>query len=84
MFGRYGFDARRDVAAIVLNRWGHAYLAPQPGFFFGRDDSPAPGEVLRHQPVGRIAFANSDLSGIMDHRASIEEAKRAVEQAGQV
>jgi spermidine dehydrogenase len=80
MFGRAGFDARRDIAGIILNRWGHAYLSPQPGFFFGRDGRPAPGEVLRTQPVGRIAFANSDVTGIMDHRASILEAKRAVTQ----
>ena len=31
MFGRQGFDANRDIAGIILNRWGHAYLAPQPG-----------------------------------------------------
>ena len=31
MFGAYGFDAKRDIGAIVLNRWGHAYLSPQPG-----------------------------------------------------
>ena len=80
MFGRHGFDARRDVAAIILNRWGHAYLSPQPGFFFGTAGSPAPGEVLRRGPFGRIAFANSDLTGIMDHRTSILEAKRAAEQ----
>ena len=80
IFASAGFDARRDIVAIVLNRWGHAYLSPQPGFFFGRDGAPAPGEVLRHQPVGRIAFANSDLAGIMDHRSSIIEAKRAAEQ----
>jgi spermidine dehydrogenase len=80
MFGPSGFDARRDVAGIVLNRWGHAYLSPQPGFFFGRDGRPAPGEVLRRQPVGRVAFANSDVSGIMDHRASILEADRAARQ----
>ena len=24
MFGSSGFDARRDVAGIALNRWGHA------------------------------------------------------------
>ena len=30
--------------------------------------------------MGRIAFANSDITGIMDHRASIQEAKRAVDQ----
>jgi len=80
MFSRSGFDARRDVAGLILNRWGHAYLSPQPGFFFGRDGRPAPGEVLRQRPVGRIAFANSDVTGIMDHRASILEAHRAVGQ----
>jgi spermidine dehydrogenase len=80
MFGRFGFDARRDIAGIILNRWGHAYLSAQPGFFFGGEGKPAPGEVLRNQPVGRIAFANSDLTGIMDHRTSILEAKRAVTQ----
>jgi spermidine dehydrogenase len=81
MFGRAGFDARRDIAGIVLNRWGHAYLSPQPGFFFGRDGGPAPGDVLRTRPVGRIVFANSDVTGIMDHRASILEADRAARQA---
>jgi spermidine dehydrogenase len=39
-----------------------------------------PGDVLRRSPYGRIAFANSDLSGIMDHRMSILEARRAVSQ----
>ena len=80
MFGKQGFDGRHDIAGIVLNRWGHAYLAPQPGFFFGKDGQPAPAELMRQHPFGRIAFANSDLSGIMDHRASITEAHRAVQQ----
>jgi spermidine dehydrogenase len=80
MFAPAGFDARRDIAGIILNRWGHAYLSPQPGFFFGSEGKPAPGEVLRTQPVGRVAFANSDVTGIMDHRASIIEADRAVRQ----
>jgi spermidine dehydrogenase len=80
MFGASGFDARREIAGIILNRWGHAYLSPQPGFFFGTNGQPAPGEVLRNTPVGRIAFANSDLAGIMDHRASILEAQRAARQ----
>jgi len=75
-----GFDAQRDIAGIILNRWGHAYLSPQPGFFFGRDGRPAPREVLRAAPFGRIAFANTDLAGAMDHRYSILEAQRAVGQ----
>jgi spermidine dehydrogenase len=80
MFSGTGFDDRRDIAGIILNRWGHAYLSPQPGFFFGKDANPAPGEVLRNTPFGRIVFANSDLAGIMDHRTSILEARRAVGQ----
>ena len=80
MFSHLGFDAKRDIAGIILNRWGHAYLSPQPGFFFGTNGKPAPREVLRSAPFGRIAFANTDLAGAMDHRYSILEAKRAVAQ----
>ena len=80
MFAGGGFDADRDIAGIILNRWGHAYLSPQPGFFFGKEGKPAPREILRKAPFGRIAFANTDLAGAMDHRFSILEAKRAVEQ----
>jgi spermidine dehydrogenase len=80
MFAGSGFDAERDIAGIILNRWGHAYLSPQPGFFFGHDGRTAPREVLRNAPFGRIAFANTDLAGAMDHRYSILEAQRAVGQ----
>jgi spermidine dehydrogenase len=80
VFAHAGFDPRRDIAAIVLNRWGHAYLNPQPGFFFGTSGKPAPRDVLRSASFGRIAFANTDLAGAMDHRYSILEAHRAVTQ----
>jgi spermidine dehydrogenase len=80
MFAPGGFDPRRDVAGIILNRWGHAYVNPQPGFFFGLNGKPAPRDVLRNQAHGRIAFANTDLAGASDHRNSIREADRAVKQ----
>jgi spermidine dehydrogenase len=80
MFSAAGFDVQRDIAGIVLNRWGHAYCNPQPGFFFGKNGQPAPRETLRGAPFGRIAFANTDLAGAMDHRFSILEAQRAVGQ----
>lgn len=80
MFARTGFDASRDIAGIILNRWGHAYASPAPGFYFGKDGKPAPGDVLRGAPFGRIAFANVDLSGMPDHKSSIIEADRAVGQ----
>jgi len=80
MFSAFGFDSKRDIGGLILNRWGHAYLSPQPGFFFGSNGQPAPREVLRSAPFGRIAFANTDLAGAMDHRFSILEARRAVSQ----
>ena len=80
MFAPGGFDPRRDIAGIILNRWGHAYVNPQPGFFFGVNGKPAPRDVLRDRTHGRIAFANTDLAGAMDHRNSIREADRAVRQ----
>jgi spermidine dehydrogenase len=80
MFAPGGFDPRRDIAGIILNRWGHAYVNPQPGFFFGVNGKPAPRDVLRNRAHGRIAFANTDLAGAMDHRNSIREADRAVKQ----
>jgi spermidine dehydrogenase len=80
MFARSGFDPVRDIAGIILNRWGHAYLTPPPGFFFGKNGKPGPGDVLRAAPFGRIGFANTDLSGVADHRSSIIDANRAVGQ----
>lgn len=58
LFAAGGFDARRDIAGIVLNRWGHAFLTAGPGFRFGTDGQPAPSEMAA-QPWGRIAFAQS-------------------------
>ena len=80
LFGPTGFDARRDIAGIVLNRWGHAYFAPAPGFFFGSAGQPAPHEVIR-KPHGRIVFAHSELQGNMNMAHAMLEGKRGVLQA---
>ena len=80
MFGASGFDAKRDIAGIVLNRFGHAFINPQPGFFFGLDGKPAPREALRNGPFGRIAFSHCDLAGAMDHRNAFIESDRAINQ----
>jgi spermidine dehydrogenase len=80
MFGPSGFDPKRDIAGIVLNRFGHAFINPQPGFFFGLNGQSAPREALRSAPFGRIAFSHSDLAGAMDHRNAFMESSRAVGQ----
>ena len=79
LLGRAGFDPRADIAGVVLNRWGHAYVCPAPGFYFGRNGKPAAPEVLR-TPVGRVAFANAELNGHQNWRDATGEGKRAVEQ----
>jgi spermidine dehydrogenase len=79
LFGEAGFDPARDIGGIVLNRWGHAYVNPGPGFYFGRDARPAPREVVRRQ-FGRITFAHSELNGHQNYFAALTEGKRAAEQ----
>ena len=79
LFARGGFDPRNDIAGIILNRWGHAYVCPAPGFYFGRSGKPAAPDVLR-EPVGRITFANAELHGHQNWADATAEGKRAVEQ----
>jgi spermidine dehydrogenase len=52
LFARGGFDAREDVAAIVLNRWGHAYVCPPRASTSAGAASLAAADVLRRPPVG--------------------------------
>lgn len=80
MFSSGGFDARRDIAGIVLNRWGHAFVTPPPGFFFGGDGAPAPVK-LAVEPLGRVAFGPT---GLEDWLSAAQAGNRAVGQLGSV
>ena len=79
MFGDYGFDSKRDIAGIISNRWGHAYVVPQPGFYFGRDGKPAPREVVR-EGYGRVRFGHSELTGFQLWTNGCVEGERAMKQ----
>ena len=79
MFSPHGFDPRRDIAGIITNRWGHAYVVPQPGFFFGKDGKPAPKDIIRER-YGRIAFGHSELSGMQVWPSAAREGERAGKQ----
>ncbi len=80
LFGKAGFDPKKNVAGIILNRWGHAYVNPQPGFYFGREGNPAPRSVIRN-PFGRISFAHSELNGHQHWLGAVDEGRRAAKQA---
>ena len=79
MFSEYGFDAKRDIAGIVSNRWGHAYVVSPPGFYYGKHGEPAPSDVIR-KPFGRIAFGHSELTGAQLWTTAAEEGARAASQ----
>jgi spermidine dehydrogenase len=80
MFGDHGFDAERDIAGIVLNRWGHAYISPQPGFHFDRDGKKSPINTVK-EGYGRIRFGHSELSGYMSHTRALNQGSRAAKEA---
>ena len=80
MFGDYGFDADRDIAGIITNRWGHAYITPQPGFYFGKDGNPAPRDVVR-KGYGRVRFGHSELTGYQLWTTACDEGERAAKEA---
>ena len=80
LFGGAGFDARRDIAGIVLNRWGHAYIAPQPGFYFGGENGAGLTAPMK-EGHGQIFYGHSELGWRMNYRNAIAEGGRAGEQA---
>ncbi|MEM1111696.1 MAG: NAD(P)-binding protein [Pseudomonadota bacterium] len=82
MFAAGGFDAERDIAGIVVNRQGHAYVATPPGFFFGQNGTLTPAEVIR-QPYGRISFAHAELMGMQMWEGAVHEGERAGHQAAE-
>jgi spermidine dehydrogenase len=83
MFGPYGFDDKRDIAGIIANRQGHAYVVAPPGFFFGKDGKPAPKEVLK-KPFHRIAFSHSELFGAQMWESAADEGARAAKQMSEI
>jgi spermidine dehydrogenase len=79
LFSNAGFQAEKDIAGIILNRWTYAYVNPQPGFYFGKNGKPAPRDVIR-KPLGHIAFAHAELNGHQHWVAAVDEGRRAAKQ----
>ena len=76
MFEKHGFNAPRDIAGIILNRWGHAFVTPPPGFFFGLNGGPPPLELATKR-LGRITFGQS---GLEDWSGAADAGRRAVRE----
>jgi spermidine dehydrogenase len=76
ILGAGGFDARRDIAAITVNRWGHGYSYDMNTLY----DHPRPaGREMRasRAPLGRIHFAGTDAAWMAYAHRAIDSARRA-------
>lgn len=84
LLGPGGFDARRDIAAITVNRWPHGYAYtynsiwdPVEWVFGEGNDRPC---VVGRQPFGLVSVANSDAAASPHTDAAMLEAHRAVQE----
>ncbi|MBV8742150.1 MAG: NAD(P)-binding protein [Sinobacteraceae bacterium] len=80
LFAGSGFRPERDIAAIVLNRWGHARLIEPPGFHYGQNGRASALERVR-AGYGRIAIGHSELNGAQHWGSALEYGRKAGERA---
>ena len=79
MLGPGGFDARRDILALTINRWPHGYSYTYDTL--GDPDVPEAERphVIGRRPFGRIAIANADAGAAAFTNVAIDQAERAVQ-----
>lgn len=80
MFGKYGFNAERDIQAITVNRWSHGYAYEYNSLFDPDFESGQEPHVLGRKPFGRITIANSDSEAKPFLDGAIDAAWRAVQE----
>jgi spermidine dehydrogenase len=78
ILGAHGFDAARDIAGIIVNRWGHGYnYFKEPG---PKETLESPPYRAGRQKLGRISFAGADAGGTPWTQAALVQAFRAVHE----
>jgi spermidine dehydrogenase len=79
MLGPAGFDARRDILGLTVNRWPHGYAYAYDTL--GDPDVPDAERphILGRRAFGRIAIANADAGAAAYTNVAIDQAERAVQ-----
>ena len=67
-------DLAQCIDRIDVWRWGHAMIRPTPGFLWGTE------RLAAAQPVGRVHFAHSDLSGMALFEEAFDQGLRAARE----
>ena len=79
MLGPGGFDSKKDILAITVNRWPHGYA-----YTYDTLGDPEMAEaqrphILGRQLFGRIAVANADSGAAAFTNTAFDQAERAVQ-----
>ncbi|MGH9810530.1 MAG: hypothetical protein ACRD9W_25335 [Terriglobia bacterium] len=74
-----GFDSKRDVLAITVNRWPHGYAPEYNALSDSGTNADTPNLAARKH-FGRIAIANSDAGMAAYTDIAIDQAHRAVNE----
>jgi spermidine dehydrogenase len=77
MLGPGGFDARRDILSITVNRWSHGY-SYTPSSLYDDVEALAVKQDAMKAKLDNIAFANSDTGWDAYAHTAMAEAVRAV------
>jgi spermidine dehydrogenase len=80
MFGAGGFKSDRDIMAITVNRWAHAYTYYHHTLWDGDVPEEARIHVVSRKRFGNIAIANTDAGGDAQVPFAIEQAYRATRE----
>jgi spermidine dehydrogenase len=79
--GAGGFDPRRDILGITVNRWPHGYAyqynSLADDFWLNGGEQPC---AVARTPFGRLAIANADAAAYSYTDAAIDHAHRAVQE----
>ena len=80
MLGKAGFDSRRDILGLTVNRWPHGYAYTYDTL--GDPDLPEADRphVVGRRMFGRIAIANADSGAAAFANVAIDQAERAVQE----
>ena len=78
LFGPWGFNAKKDIAGIMINRWAHGY-----NFFKHKtqqNSSSAKVFQIGRKRIGNISFAGADAGGDPWIQESMDQGIRAVKE----
>jgi spermidine dehydrogenase len=76
--GPFGFDAKRDIAGIAVNRWPHGYGPEYNALWEQGFDADHGPNIAARKRFGRIGIANSDCGYAAYTDSAIDQAHRAV------